>query len=126
MTRRVGLRVVSYLRPEREVQSLVFGTQTQLQSSSEGAFEKTEKEREMERLLARGKADLREKKKCSDLICLFGVVRNSADSSRSLQGDGARSLDSGTVIGVLITQQGAPVAPVPFVTRGRRPEEIYS
>lgn len=63
MTRRVGLRVVSYLRPEREVQSLVFGTQTQLQSSSEGAFEKTEKEREMERLLARGKADLRGGKK---------------------------------------------------------------
>lgn len=41
----------------------MFGTQTQLQSSSESAFEKTEKEQEMERLLARGKADLRGEKK---------------------------------------------------------------
>lgn len=51
-------RVANYLRPEAEAEPC-FCAQIQLHSSSKRTFEKTEKEAETERLLARGEADLR-------------------------------------------------------------------
>lgn len=51
-------RVVKYLCPEAQAEPC-FCAQTQFQSSSKSTFEKTEKEPETERLLARDKADLR-------------------------------------------------------------------